>query len=84
MLFADLSIPGLEMREDFIGPDEEQALIKHIEALGLSPFRFQGWTGKRLTKSFGWRYDFSQHKALPADPIPQFLSTSTARFSPSS
>jgi alkylated DNA repair dioxygenase AlkB len=23
--------------------------------------------------SFGWRYDFSEHKALPAEPIPDFL-----------
>ena len=73
MLFADLSIPGLEMREDFVGPDEEQALMKHIEALGLAPFRFQGWTGKRLTRSFGWRYDFEDASFTQTEPIPDWL-----------
>ncbi len=73
MLFADPVIPGLELREDFMGEDDEQALIKRIDELGLSPFRFQGWTGKRLTRSFGWRYDFDDASFTRAEPIPDWL-----------
>ncbi len=73
MLFEDPIIPGLELRDDFVGADEESELIGHIEALGLSPFRFQGWTGKRLTRSFGWRYDFDDASFTQVEEIPDWL-----------
>ena len=73
MLFADPVIPGLELCEDFVGEAEERTLIEHIEALGLAPFRFQGWTGKRLTRSFGWRYDFDDASFTQTEPIPDWL-----------
>lgn len=73
MLFADPLIPGLELREDFVSEAEERALIGRIDGLGLSPFRFQGWTGKRLTRSFGWRYDFDDASFAETEPIPDWL-----------
>ncbi len=73
MLFADPVIPGLDLREDFVSEAEERALIAHIGELGLSPFQFQGWTGKRLTRSFGWRYDFDEASFTEAEPIPAWL-----------
>ena len=73
MLFADPVIPGLELREEFIGENEEADLIDRIDGLGLSPFRFQGWTGKRLTRSFGWRYDFDDASFTETEPIPDWL-----------
>ena len=79
MLFADPVIPGLELREEFISADEEAQLVDHIEALGLSPFRFQGWTGKRLTRSFGWRYDFDDASFAETEPIPDWLAAIRAR-----
>ena len=39
----------------------------------LSPFRFHGWLGKRLTASYGWLYDFDTASFGPADPIPDWL-----------
>ena len=73
MLFADPVIPGLGLVDDFISLDEEAELIGQIEALDLSPFRFQGWTGKRLTRSFGWRYDFDNASFTEAEEIPDWL-----------
>ena len=35
--------------------------------------QFRGFEGKRRIVSFGWRYDYNDHKILPADPIPTFL-----------
>ena len=73
MLFADPIIPGLELREGFVGVEEERELVARIEELGLSPFRFHGWTGKRLTRSFGWRYDFDDASFTQTEEIPGWL-----------
>lgn len=74
-LFNSPSLPpGLSLAEGFITPAEEQSLIVGIDAADLSPFRFQGWTGKRLTTSFGWRYDFDNGRFGPTDPIPDWLT----------
>ncbi|HVL30554.1 MAG TPA: alpha-ketoglutarate-dependent dioxygenase AlkB [Sphingomicrobium sp.] len=73
MLFAEPLIPGLELREDFVGAAEEDELITRICGLGLEAFQFQGWSGKRLTRSFGWRYDFDDASFTEAEPIPDSL-----------
>ena len=72
-LFAPPAFPGLEFRADFIAAAEEQALIAAIDSIDLAPFRFQGWTGKRLTASFGWRYDFDNASFGETEPIPEWL-----------
>jgi alkylated DNA repair dioxygenase AlkB len=56
-----------------ISPDEEKRLLAEIASLPFKEFQFHGYEGKRRVVSFGWRYDFNEQKALPADPIPQFL-----------
>lgn len=66
-------IPGLLLREEFVSPAEEAQLIEHIGQVGLTPFQFQGFEGKRLTRSFGWRYDFADQSFTPAEPIPDWL-----------
>ena len=73
-LFADPAVSGLNYVEDFVDPGEETALIGRIESLGLAPFRFQGWLGKRLTRSFGWRYDFDNASFVSTEPIPDWLA----------
>jgi alkylated DNA repair protein (DNA oxidative demethylase) len=79
MLFADPVIPGLDLRERFVHEEEEGELIARIDDLGLSPFRFHGWTGKRLTHSFGWRYDFDDASFTQTEPIPDWLLPMRAR-----
>src|SRR5208337_3826450 len=44
-----------------------------IDGVELSPFRFHGWFGKRLTASYGWRYDFDSGSFGRADSIPDWL-----------
>lgn len=68
-----LPVPGLAVRDDIISPAEEARLIAQIDAEALSPFRFQGWLGKRLTRSFGWSYDFDTGRFAEADPLPDWL-----------
>jgi DNA oxidative demethylase len=72
-LFDAPVVAGLSMRGDIVSAEEEAALIAHIDDTGLSPFRFQQWTGKRLTRSYGWSYDFSTGVFAPADPMPAWL-----------
>lgn len=72
-------LPGLDHRDGFLSEAEECALIARIDEAGLSPFRFQQWTGKRLTHSFGWSYDFETGRFAPADRIPDWLEPVKAR-----
>jgi len=66
-------LPGFTYAEDLVTPDEEAQLIAAVDAAGLSPFRFQGWLGKRLTTSFGWRYDFDDGAFTMGTPLPEWL-----------
>ena len=72
-LFDAPLIPGLSFRDELVTAAEERDLIARIEQVELSPFRFQGWLGKRQTASFGWRYDFDDASFGPTEPIPDFL-----------
>jgi alkylated DNA repair dioxygenase AlkB len=65
---------GFAYRPDVISPDEESRLLAEIVSLPFKEFQFHGFEGKRRVVSFGWRYDYSEHKALPADPIPPSLT----------
>jgi len=72
-LFDQAGLAGLSRAEAFVTPSEEQMLIASIDAAELSPFRFHGWLGKRLTASYGWRYDFDDASFTSAEPIPDWL-----------
>ncbi len=76
-------LPGFNSADDIISVEEEVALIDHIDRQHLTPFRFHGWEGKRLTTSFGWSYDFEKGEAAAAPPMPDWLLAirgSAARF----
>lgn len=72
-LFDVPVLPGLASRPDMVDEAEERALVAAIDATDLTPFRFQGWMGRRLTSSFGFSYDFETQRAARADPIPDWL-----------
>jgi alkylated DNA repair protein (DNA oxidative demethylase) len=72
-LFDRPTLAGLAQAEAIVTESEEQALIASIDAVELSPFRFQGWLGKRLTASFGWRYDFEDASFGRTDAVPEWL-----------
>lgn len=78
-LFDAPILPGLGYREDIVSASEERALISRIDDSGLSPFRFQQWTGKRLTRSYGWSYDFETGRFAPTDPVPDWLEALKVR-----
>lgn len=72
-LFDGPVIAGLAQAEEILSPGEERMLMGAIDGAELSPFRFRGWLGKRLTVSYGWRYDFGTGSFGPTDPIPDWL-----------
>lgn len=72
-LFDAPALPGLATQPALITAAEERTLIARIDATDLEPFRFQGWTGKRLTTSFGWSYDFEVGRPRDAPPVPAWL-----------
>lgn len=72
-LFGAPLVPGLLIREEFVTPAEEQDLIDRIGGIELTPFQFRGYEGRRLTHSFGWRYDFKDSSFRETEPIPAWL-----------
>ena len=72
-LFGEAGLAGLSQAGAFVTSGEERMLIASIDAAELSPFRFHGWLGKRLTASYGWRYDFDDASFSPAEAIPDWL-----------
>ena len=72
-LFDAPLIAGLAYSESLIVEADEAELLERLQAMDLAPFRFQGWTAKRLTQTFGWRYDFDNASFAPAEPIPDWL-----------
>ena len=78
-LFGEPRLAGLSQADAIVTPGEEQMLIASINAAELSPFRFHGWLGRRLTASYGWRYDFDNASFAPAEAIPNWLLPLRAR-----
>ncbi len=72
-LFAP-ALAGLAIEQGLVSAGDEAKLIALLEELELAPFRFQGWTGNRLTRSFGWHYDFDDHSFSETDPLPAWLN----------
>ncbi|WP_242187208.1 alpha-ketoglutarate-dependent dioxygenase AlkB [Sphingomonas sp. CARO-RG-8B-R24-01] len=72
-LFGSTRLPGLSAMPAIVSPEQATELTKRIDATELSPFRFQGWLGKRLTFSFGLGYDFDAARLEVAEPIPDWL-----------
>ena len=72
-LFGEPRLAGLSQAAAIVTPSEELALITGVNAAELSPFRFHGWPGKRLTASYGWRYDFDDASFAPSEAIPDWL-----------
>lgn len=65
---------GMRYAEEIIPAAEEAELVRFIASLPLTPFEFVGGLkGNRKVVSFGWRYDFGQHRLEQAAEIPALL-----------
>jgi len=64
---------GFRYQPALISDVEERLLLQEIEKMHFKPFEFQGFTGKRLIVSFGWRYDFNGGGLQKTDDMPDCL-----------
>jgi hypothetical protein len=65
--------PGLHYCAEAITNGDERRLVDQIVDLPFKEFQYHSFEGKRRVMPFGWRYDFSDHTVVPADPVPPFL-----------
>jgi alkylated DNA repair dioxygenase AlkB len=64
---------GFIYHRNFISEAEEHELIREIQQLHLTPFKYYQFTGKRRTASFGWQYEFGTSEITTAQDMPAFL-----------
>src|ERR1051325_5186734 len=64
---------GFIYRENFISEAEERELIREIQSIHLTAFKYYQFTGKRRTASFGWQYEFGKSDITTAPDLPAFL-----------
>jgi len=71
---------GLRYCEEFLGRDDEAALIAVIAALPLTEAQYKGYTARRRVVSYGSQYDFDDQRLRAAEPIPDWLLPLRARL----
>jgi hypothetical protein len=74
-LFGEDLLPeGMKYQAEFLSREEEGILLENVKDLPFKEFEFRGFTGKRRTVSFGWRYDFNGGGFTRTDDMPEFLT----------
>jgi alkylated DNA repair protein (DNA oxidative demethylase) len=64
---------GLTYRAEFITANEERRLVEKVAAVELHEVRMHGVVARRMTRHFGWDYDYEGWKIEPAEPPPAWL-----------
>ena len=73
---------GFTYRRDFVTPDEEQVLLREIEALSFGEVRMHGVAARRRVAQFGWSYSFDSQRLREATEVPAFLESLRERAAP--
>ena len=61
---------GLVYQREFLGVDDEAALLAHLATLPFEAARYKDYTARRRVVSYGSRYDFGDNALLDAPPVP--------------
>jgi alkylated DNA repair dioxygenase AlkB len=64
---------GFIYYQNCLSEEEEHELIRQIQKLHLTPFKYYQFSGKRRTVSFGWQYEFGTSEITTAPDAPAFL-----------
>ena len=73
-LFGHITLPeGMKYQPDFLSIEEERVLLREVKSLPFRKFEFHGFTGRRRTVSYGWRYDFNGGGLTKTFDLPEFL-----------
>jgi alkylated DNA repair dioxygenase AlkB len=70
---------GFDYRANFIGREEEAALVAEIESLPLAPYEFRGVMARRKVIAFGFQHDYQSRKLGQVAAFPSFLEDLRAR-----
>jgi Alkylated DNA repair protein len=71
---AEPGLPeGFRYSPEVLSATEEERLLEEFKSLPFKEFEFHGYTGKRRTVSYGWKYDFTARLLQRVDDIPPFL-----------
>ncbi len=65
---------GFLLREAFVEPDEERAILEEIAARELREVRMHGVVAKRRVLHFGWTYGYQSWRIEPGEPFPPWLT----------
>jgi len=71
--------PGMRYEPDFLGAEEEAALIALIATLPLEAAKYKAYTARRRVTSFGGSFDYDANKLRPTVPLPEALHPLRAR-----
>ena len=61
---------GLRYIPEFVTPDEEQALVRHLESLAFNEVVMRGQVAKRAALQFGYDYRYNGGKVTPSPQAP--------------
>jgi DNA oxidative demethylase len=64
---------GLVYVQDFITPDEHDALTEAVRAQPFGQVKMHGVVARRRVVQLGWHYGFDKRRLAPGAPIPIFL-----------
>jgi len=70
---------GLLYQENFLSPDDEDALLAEIRKLPFEEAKYKAYTARRRTVSYGSSYDFEKNELGPAPEMPEFLQPLRSR-----
>jgi alkylated DNA repair dioxygenase AlkB len=70
---------GMVYQREFLGREEEQALVRLAASLPLKEMNYKGYQARRRVASYGGRYDFDANRLEPASPLPVQLEPLRAR-----
>jgi alkylated DNA repair dioxygenase AlkB len=65
---------GLIYVEDFLSPQEEEAVLEAIGQIDFRTLTMRGQTAKRTVRHYGLDYDYESGELVAADPLPPPLT----------
>jgi alkylated DNA repair dioxygenase AlkB len=65
--------PGMRFVPEWLGRDEEAALLEALRLLPLKAAQYKQYTARRRVASFGGQFDYDNNRLLPAPPVPAAL-----------
>jgi alkylated DNA repair dioxygenase AlkB len=78
----DATLPeGFRYVGEFISIQEEQELLRRMEALAFDEVKMRNRVAKRKTLHFGWRYGYESWTITPGNPVPDWIVTLRERVS---